>query len=42
MFWFEHYKFVIGLPNETWKFQVQEALDWMGSYPICIVSQDKS
>lgn len=42
MFWFEHYKFVIGLPNETWKFQVQEALDWMGSYPTCIVSPDKS
>jgi hypothetical protein len=31
MFQLEHYKSVIGLPNETWKFQVQEALDWMGS-----------
>lgn len=27
MFRLEHYKFVIGLATETWKFQVQEALD---------------
>lgn len=27
MFRLEHYKFVIGLATETWKLQVQEALD---------------